>query len=212
MEFEELRSHRDCVLFRNIEQILKLNDLCRASQPKDVRDVCGTELYEHLLSRPKMCNKNISFLNFQKHWALIMLKHTITAAFEGAGNGVSINNTKQLNERELREYWMKIDDLSTEEANHVLGKLIDEQCALTSNKCYNKQFDVESENINCWICRTESPLMGNGRYDDVCGNNMNQKSTSFIDKNGFNQTCSHISINSCGQYDKKIVRRMEYCI
>jgi hypothetical protein len=204
MEYEDLRKIKDCHIVRELEHILKLNDLCLAVKKEEAQKVCRP-LYDvlcRILAKDRPLPN--SYFLFQRYCAYLMLYNTLCKVFNPTTTTTTTATVKQaraINLNELESYWKKSDTMCTKEAKEVIKKLVKDHCSFIHQKCYRDTTDDIDDSNRCWICTIDSTLMGVGRPDDVCQNNTKGHSTSFTDTSGYNKTCSHVVLKSHSKYD-----------
>lgn len=211
MDYLDLRTKTDCLIFDQINSIYQLNDMCRVliDEKTVVKGVCD-KIYKKLKHNDKLSIlPPTSFLEFQKHCAYLILKSTLNDIFaeedKNKTDAPSIDQLRKINREELKSYWLRIDYMTTTEAKNLIKEFILKQCELISKKCYSNTRS-DSTDKSCWLCDVDSCYLGIGRLDDPChnGQSLKHKSTSFVDRFEFGDNCSHVLSKSKSKLDKFI--------
>lgn len=217
MDCLNLRTKNDCILFNQIAAIYRLNDICRmlknSNNEREVKKVCKS-IYDQLISSFDTSEStslpHCNFLEFQKYCAYQVLKCTLKEIFEHQeereDEEATVSQMRQINDEELRNYWLKVDYLPLNETKVKLKDLILKQCKIIAKKCYSDTRRFPASDPECWICDINSCYLGLGRLNDPCGNkqDLKHKSTSFVDTSQFNGNCSHLICKPMSEYDSSI--------
>ena len=223
MDCLELRTEKDCCIFEQVNLIYRLNDMCRALYGTSYDVLATNDTLKDIYRKLKEKNIDLQnqkhtekYLPFHRYCAYLILLFTLQDIFGDNcvdESNVSVERMRQLNQEELNSYWLRNDQMSSEQSMDVIKDLITKQCRLISYKCYAS---TKNYGIRCWLCDVDASYLGIGRIKDSCNNSkeMFEKtfkrvgdgtSTSFEDTHGFNNNCSHIlSSYSKGRYDRLI--------
>lgn len=214
MEYEELRTRKDCSNFNDICELQMTNDMCRALCNDKIahRDSNLVRECSAILKRIEAMNlheKELprSFLEFQKYCGYITLIDTLRDFLTESLSTTTVYDVQLANKAENEEYWSKIDSLTSAEASALIKKFTIQQCKFVAKKCYMTT-DDKDESIRCNDCLIDSVFTCVGRPEDLCGNSSKDKSTSFYDKSKYNKLCSHLVTEAKGAYDYIIGRNV----